>query len=130
MEPPWSIPGRLPSRRIEPVTRALWDLVGCLASFTVAAILAGFQDPTYLWPAASAAIAFWWGSNGERPAALPSVLQPLAVATGLALLAEALATYANLGTALPVPSFAAGCGAASLQSSPASGGKEIGRAHV
>jgi lipopolysaccharide/colanic/teichoic acid biosynthesis glycosyltransferase len=114
MEPPSSIPGRLPSRRIEPVTRALWDLVGCLASFTVAAILAGFHTPAYLWPAAGAAIAFWWGLQWGTPAALPSVLQPLAVATGLALLAEALATYANLGAALPVPSFVVGCGAASL----------------
>ncbi|HLH43826.1 MAG TPA: sugar transferase [Bryobacteraceae bacterium] len=94
--------------------RALWDLVACLASFTVAVLLAGFHSPAYLWPAASAAIAFWWGLQWGTPAALPSVLQPLAVAAGLALLAEALAIYANLGAALPMGSFAAGCAAASL----------------
>jgi lipopolysaccharide/colanic/teichoic acid biosynthesis glycosyltransferase len=96
------------------VTRALWELLACLASFAVAAALAGFHTPTLLWPAASAAIAFWWGLQWGTPASLPSFLQPLAVAAGLALLAEALAVYANLGAVLPLGSFVAGCGAASL----------------
>jgi hypothetical protein len=114
MQSPWNIRKRLRSRRIKFVTRALWELAACLASFTVAAIMAGFHTPAYLWPAASAAVAFWWGLQWGTPAALPSVLQPLAVAVGLALLAEALAVYADLGAALPLGSFAAGCGAAAL----------------
>jgi lipopolysaccharide/colanic/teichoic acid biosynthesis glycosyltransferase len=89
-------------------------LGGCLISFTLAALAAGDRHSLLWWPALTTAICFWWGLQWGSPAPLASLLQPLAVGAGLALLAEALMGYAGLGLPLPLLHFFGGCAAASL----------------
>jgi lipopolysaccharide/colanic/teichoic acid biosynthesis glycosyltransferase len=89
-------------------------LGGSVISFTLAAMAAGYRHSLLWWPALSTAICFWWGLQWGSPAPLVSLLQPLAVGAGLALLAEALIDYAGLGLPLPLFYFFGGCAAASL----------------
>jgi lipopolysaccharide/colanic/teichoic acid biosynthesis glycosyltransferase len=94
--------------------RGLGELGGSLISFTLAAVAAGYRHSLLWWPALSTAICFWWGLQWGSPAPLASLLQPLAVGAGLALLAEALVDYAGLGSPLPLLHFLGGCVTASL----------------
>jgi lipopolysaccharide/colanic/teichoic acid biosynthesis glycosyltransferase len=94
--------------------RGLGELAGSLISFTLAAVAAGFRHSLLWWPALSTAICFWWGLQWGSSAPLVSLLQPLTVGAGLALLAEALIGYAGLGSPLPLLHFLGGCAAASL----------------
>jgi lipopolysaccharide/colanic/teichoic acid biosynthesis glycosyltransferase len=99
---------------VSSVGRALVELVGSLISFTLAAVAAGYRPSLLWWPALSTAICFWWGLQWGSTAPPASLLPPLALGAGLALLAEALTDYAGLGLPLPLLHLLGGCAAASL----------------
>jgi lipopolysaccharide/colanic/teichoic acid biosynthesis glycosyltransferase len=94
--------------------RALGELGGSLISFTLAAVTAGDRHSLLWWPALSAAICFWWGLQWGSVAPRASLLPPLAMGAGLALLAQALIGYTGLSVPLSMLHFFGGCAAASL----------------
>ena len=93
---------------MNPARRGLGELGGSLISFTLAALAAGYHHSLLWWPALSTAICFWWGLQWGSPAPVANLLQQLAVGAGLALLAEALISYAGLGLPLPLLPFFGG----------------------